>query len=192
MEGLGASLTANDGIFYSNASTGAILAGTATAHQALLSGSSTAPVWSTATYPVSTTINQLLYSSSSNVIAGLSAANSAALVSSSSGVPIWSNSMLDGQLIIGLTGGQPQAASLSGGTGILITEASNMITISSTTGGGGLIWSVIVGTSQSAFVNNGYITSDVGLTTDYASCDSGSRGYDSYTRCWKWGMAGTS
>lgn len=46
--GTGAALTAsNGGIFYSNASTAAILAGTATAGLALLSGANTTPSWST-------------------------------------------------------------------------------------------------------------------------------------------------
>lgn len=50
--GTNSSLTAsNGGIFYSSASAGAILSGTATANQVLLSGSSTTPSWSTATYP---------------------------------------------------------------------------------------------------------------------------------------------
>ena len=50
--GTNASLTASDGgIFYSTASAGAILSGTATAGQILRSGASTAPSWSTATYP---------------------------------------------------------------------------------------------------------------------------------------------
>lgn len=50
--GTNASLTAsNGGIFYSTGSAGAILSGTATAGQILRSGASTAPTWSTATYP---------------------------------------------------------------------------------------------------------------------------------------------
>jgi len=50
--GTNASLTAsNGGVFYSTASAAAILAGTATANQILLSGASTTPAWSTATYP---------------------------------------------------------------------------------------------------------------------------------------------
>jgi trimeric autotransporter adhesin len=86
--GLAANLTAsNGGIFYSTASAGAILAGTATAHQALLSGASTTPVWSTATYPTTSTVSQILYSSSANTIAGLATANNGTLVTSSSGVP---------------------------------------------------------------------------------------------------------
>ena len=50
--GTNASLTAsNGGILYSTATAGAILAGTSTAGQMLRSGASTAPTWSTATYP---------------------------------------------------------------------------------------------------------------------------------------------
>lgn len=54
--GTNANLTAsNGGIFYSTGTAGAILAGTATANQVLLSGSSTTPAWSTATYPSTAT-----------------------------------------------------------------------------------------------------------------------------------------
>jgi hypothetical protein len=88
--GTNANLTAsNGGIFYSTASAGAILAGTSTANQILLSGSSTTPAWSTATYPATTTINQLLYSNSANTITGLATANSAGLLTNGSGVPAW-------------------------------------------------------------------------------------------------------
>lgn len=86
--GTNANLTAsNGGIFYSTASAGAILAGSATANQTLLSGASGAPSWSTTTYPVTTTINQILYSSSNNTIAGLATANNGVVITSGSGVP---------------------------------------------------------------------------------------------------------
>ncbi len=86
--GTSANLTAsNGGIFYSTATAGAILAGTATANQVLLSGLSSAPSWSIATYPSTTTINQLLYSNAANTIAGLSTANNGTLVTSSAGIP---------------------------------------------------------------------------------------------------------
>jgi len=92
--GTNANLTAsNGGIFYSTASAGAILSGTATANQVLLSGSSAAPAWSTATYPATTTINQLLYSSAANTIVGLSTANSATLITSAGGVPSLSQTL---------------------------------------------------------------------------------------------------
>ncbi|HLX54010.1 MAG TPA: hypothetical protein VKR58_08710, partial [Aquella sp.] len=109
--GTGAALTAsNGGIFYSNASTAAILNGTATANQVLLSGSNTTPAWSTATYPATTTVSQILYSSSANVIGGITTANSAALVTNSSGVPAFTATMTNGQLVIGSTGATPTPA----------------------------------------------------------------------------------
>ncbi len=57
--GTAASLAAsNGGIFYSNATTGAILSGTATAGLALLSGSSTTPSWSTLP-PITKVVTQI-------------------------------------------------------------------------------------------------------------------------------------
>ena len=92
--GTNANLTAsNGGIFYSTASAGAILSGTTTASQALLSGASTTPTWSTATYPATTTANQILYSSAANVVGGLTTANSAVLVTSSGGAPSLSTTL---------------------------------------------------------------------------------------------------
>lgn len=86
--GTSASLTANNGgIFYSTATTGAILAGTPTAFQMLQSGVSSAPAWSTTTWPSTSTINQILYSSAANTISGLSTANNGLLVTGSSGIP---------------------------------------------------------------------------------------------------------
>jgi hypothetical protein len=86
--GTNANLTASaGGIFYSTGSAGAILSGTPTAQQMLQSRSSAAPAWSTATWPATTTANQLLYSSSANAVAGLATANSSVLVTSGSGVP---------------------------------------------------------------------------------------------------------
>lgn len=84
--GTNANLTAsNGGIFYSTATAGAILAGTATANQVLLSGSSTTPAWSTATYPATTTSQQILYSTAANVVGQLTTANSALPATNSSG-----------------------------------------------------------------------------------------------------------
>jgi hypothetical protein len=92
--GTAASLTAsNGGIFYSTASAGAILAGTATARQMLQSGASGAPAWSTTTWPATTTINRLLYSSAANVISDLATANSAVLVTDSGGIPLLSTTL---------------------------------------------------------------------------------------------------
>jgi hypothetical protein len=116
--GTNAALTAsNGGIFYSTASSGAILAGTATANQVLLSGSSTTPAWSTATYPATTTINQLLYSSSANTIGGITAAANGVLISSNSNVPSWlANSATAGYVLTANSGAPPswQTVDVSG------------------------------------------------------------------------------
>ena len=86
--GTGAALTASvGGIFYSTATAGAILAGTATANQLLMSGASAAPAWSTAIYPATTTVSQLLYSSATNTVAGLATGNNGVLITSGAGVP---------------------------------------------------------------------------------------------------------
>jgi hypothetical protein len=163
--GTNAALTAsNGGIFYSTASAAAILAGTATANQILMSGSSTTPAWSTATYPATTTINQLLYSSSANVIGGVSAVNSGALVSTSAGVPTWIGSLTNGQLAIGSTGATPVAATISAGTNISVTNGAGTITIAAS-GFGSFAWNDVSGTSQAATINNGYIISNASQTT---------------------------
>jgi hypothetical protein len=95
--GTNASLTANNGgIFYSTGTAGAILAGTATARQMLQSGATAAPTWSTATWPATTTINQILYSSAANTVAGLATANSSLLVTDGSGVPSLSTAIPSG------------------------------------------------------------------------------------------------
>jgi hypothetical protein len=130
--GTNANLVAsNGGIFYSTGTAGAILSGTVTANQVLLSGSSTTPAWSTATYPATTTINQLLYSSAANTIAGLATANSAHLVTTSTGVPVYTATMTNGQVVIGSTGATPTAATLTAGTGVTITNGAGSITIAS-------------------------------------------------------------
>lgn len=67
--GTAASLTAsNGGIVYSTSSALAILSGTATANQILVSGASTTPAWSTATYPLTAAAGTMLNAGSSNVI----------------------------------------------------------------------------------------------------------------------------
>lgn len=51
------------------------------------SSTSTGLVWTTATYPETTTINEILYSSSNNTVAGITAVNGGVLISSNTGVP---------------------------------------------------------------------------------------------------------
>lgn len=67
--------------------------------QVLQSTGATAPAWTTATYPSTTTVNQLLYSSASNTVAGLASGNAGALVTNGSGVPSITTSSTNGQVL---------------------------------------------------------------------------------------------
>ena len=186
--GTSAALTAsNGGIFYTNATTGAILAGTATAGQVLQSGASSAPSWSTPTYPsasgtagtilrsngtnnIYTTstfadtyaVSTLLYASSANAVSGLATANSAALVTNGSGVPAW-QTMSAGQILIGTTAGAPTAAAINSGSGIVVANSSGSITVSAT--GGGIGWVSQASTPVTAAINTGYVVTDASTVT---------------------------
>ncbi len=71
--------------------------------------------------------------------------------------------LTDGQIYIGSTAVSPVAATLTPGTGIGITNAAGSITVSSS--GGGLTWTVVTGTTQAMAVNNGYIADNAGVVT---------------------------
>lgn len=86
----------NGGVVWSNASGYKILAGTATARQMLQSGATATPAWSTTTWPATTTVNRLLWSSSANAIADLATANSGVLVTDSGGIPSISTTLPSG------------------------------------------------------------------------------------------------
>jgi hypothetical protein len=128
-------IASNGGIFYSTTNSGAILSGTSTANQILLSGSSAAPTWSTATYPATTTINQLLYSSANNTLAGLATANNGILITGSSGVPsissilpsaVQGNITATGIVTVGTWNGTTISVGY-GGTGLSSTTAYGVL-----------------------------------------------------------------
>lgn len=71
--------------------------------------------------------------------------------------------LTNGQLLIGNTGSDPTAATLTAGVGIGISNAAGSITISSS--GGGITWTDVTGTSATLAVNNGYVANNAGLVT---------------------------
>lgn len=156
-------VASNGGIVYTDSDSMEILSATATAGQMLRSGSSSAPTWSTATWPATTTINQLLYSSAANTVGGITTVNSAVLTTNSTGIPAFSSTMTNGQLIIGSTGGTPTAATLTAGNALSITNGAGSITTNVT--GGGFGWVEVTGTSQAMTINNAYIANNAGLVT---------------------------
>ena len=136
--GTNANLTAsNGGIVWSNATQMQILSGTAIAKQVLLSGSGATPAWSTATYPATTTVNQILYSSATNTISGLPTAT-------------------NGVLITDATVGIPSISST------LPATVQGNITTTGTITSGAWHGSIITGTYGGTGVNNGTSTITIG------------------------------
>lgn len=134
---------------------------TSTSGQILQSqGSSADPAFSTATYPSTTTVNQILYSSSANTVTGLATANNGVLTTSAAGVPQVTQLSSNGSLLIGSGSGAPISATLTAGSGISITNGANSITITAT--GAGFPWTDTSGT-VTASANNGYFIT--GTTT---------------------------
>jgi hypothetical protein len=103
----------------------------ATTGQILQANTGANPSYSTAAYPSTTTINQLLYSSAANTVTGLATVNNGTLFTSPTGAP-GIVALTDGQVLIGSSSGKPLPGTLTAGTGISITNASNSITISAT------------------------------------------------------------
>jgi len=141
------------------------IAATANTGAVLQNNSGADPSYSTATYPSTTTINQLLYSSSANVIGGLATANSGVLTTGATGIPVITALATDGQVIIGSTAGVPAAATLTAGTGITITNGSNSISIAAN---GSVLGQTITGDSGGALsptAGNWNILGGPGCTT---------------------------
>ncbi len=87
----------------------------------------TGPAWTTASFPSSTTANQLLYSSADNVVGGLTTANNSVLTTNGSGVPSWNTLASDVFSQYALLAGRSGGQTLTGGT-----AASNNLTLDST------------------------------------------------------------
>jgi trimeric autotransporter adhesin len=136
--------------------------GAGTTGQVLQTNTGADPTWSTATYPSTTTINQLLYSSATNVVSGLATANQGVLTTGATGIPVITALATNGQIIIGSTAGVPAAATLTAGTGVSIVNGSNSITIAAT--GGSFAWVDVTTATQTLAVQTGYVTDHTNVT----------------------------
>ncbi len=100
----------------------------------VLSSAATGLAWSTASYPTSTTVNQILYSSSSNVVAGISTTTGGVLVTDASSIPQFlANPSASGKILQSVSGAisawsTPTYPSLSGtARKILVSDGTNNI-----------------------------------------------------------------
>lgn len=152
-------IASNGGIVYSTATALAILSGTPTAGKILRSGSSSAPSWSTPTfpnaataskvmvgdgtnwtestvlYPSTTTANRLLYSSALNTIGEITTTASRVLISSAGGVPQWDTSLPSGTTLNGnaIYAAGTTVAVADGGTNITSYAQGDLLYASATT-----------------------------------------------------------
>jgi hypothetical protein len=75
--------------------------------------------------------------------------------------------LTNGQLLVGSTGADPVAASITAGTGISVTPGAGTITIAST-GGGGFTWNnVTVNAPVTMVAAHGYIQNSAGTNLDF-------------------------
>ncbi len=141
---------------------------TSTVGQVLQSaGAAADPAFSTATYPLTTTVSQILYSSATNVVSGLATANSATLVTTSAGVPVFSSTMTNGQMIIGSTGATPVAGTITS-TGGTVTVTTGAGTLNLEVATGGFVWTDVSG-AFSPLKENGYFITGTATGTLPAS-----------------------
>lgn len=126
-------------------------------------GNASNPAYSTATYPATTTINQLLYSSSANTVAGLATANNGVLTTGATGIPVVTALASNGQIIIGSGAGAPIAATISAGTGISVTNGANTITIAAT--GSEIVWTDEAVSFNAASGNSYFISANAVTAT---------------------------
>lgn len=118
------------------------------------------PSFTTATYPTTTNVSRLLYSSADNVVSQIVTANSAVLATSVTGVPAWSASMTNGSLLIGSVGATPVIANLTAGSGISIANAAGAITITASPAGN---WTNVVSLTQLMVGGQNYVANNAAL-----------------------------
>jgi len=103
------------------------------------SAAATGLAWSTATYPATTTINQILFSSAANTVTGISSTAGGVLVTNASSVPQFlANPSASGKLLASVSGAipiwtTPTYPTVSGSAGLfLISDGTNNIYSTST------------------------------------------------------------
>lgn len=140
---------------------------TASSTGTILRSNGTNWVATTATYPTTTTINQLLYSSSASVIGGLATANSAILNTSSGGVPSLATSpSCSGTLTAG-TGLTATSGNITATAGdVIITSGKMTLPTTTSTVGlitiGGVVFMHAKGTNSTFLGNNAGSLSNTG------------------------------
>lgn len=91
---------------------------------------------------------------------GLNSPTANGILQANGASPYSSRLLTNGQLLIGSTGAQPSAATISAGAGISVTNGAGSITVAYAPP-----WTEVTGTSQSGAVNSGYTANNAGLVS---------------------------
>lgn len=146
-------------------------------------GIGTASAYTTATYPATTSVSQILYSSSANVVGGLTTANGGVLITSNTGVPsILAGSGTSGQVLQAVSGAAPAWStptypSTSGSTGVILrSDGTNYVATTNTfpntaTTGDILIatGTNVIGSLADVAVNQVLVSGGVGVAPAYSA-----------------------
>jgi len=137
--GTNASLTpSNGGIVYSTASSLSILPGTPVANRVLLSGASSSPSFSTATYPATASLNGILYASAANTISQIPTNTQGVLTTNGTGVPSITGPLNNNSILIG-SSSTTIAQIPTANRGVLTTSTSGVPSISTPLNDGEII-----------------------------------------------------
>ena len=88
--GTGAATLTSNGVLLGQGTSAVTATSVGATGQVLMGNTAANPTFSTATYPSTTTANQLLYSFAANTVSGLATVNTAILITNGSGVPAFS------------------------------------------------------------------------------------------------------
>jgi len=149
---------------------------TGTTGQVLQANTGVAATYSTATYPSTTTINQLLYSSSANTISGIASANNGILITSGAGVPSVSSTLPTavqgnitslGTIASGVWNGTLVTGQF-GGTGVANTSKTITLGGSLTTSGAFDSTFTMTGATSVTFPTSGTLATTAGTVASIA------------------------
>lgn len=140
-------------------------------------GIGTASNFSTATYPATTTVSQILYSSATNTVTGLATANNGLLITSTTGVPSILANGTTGQILTATTGSPPswQPAPSSGIPTIGTSTNNALVSWNGTTG------SAVNNTATTIDATNGYIRGPSGAAATPIYSFTGTTGTGMYS-----------
>jgi len=142
---------------------------TATAGQVLQSaGSSLDPAFSTATYPSTTTINRILYSSANDVVGQITTANNGVLITGTTGIPSLLANGTTGQLLTATINNPPtwttvaRIATINGDTGSITGTTVRIYANNAALGAGSSVLFANLGTDSTFTVTDGLSNTMIG------------------------------